>query len=88
MIFGDDVCAWFGVMFFLIVGVSSLYNVYAASVNDGLVGRVLYLLTAVFCVVGLMQTGHVENATINAICWLFALRTLRNAVLKGVKHAI
>lgn len=76
------------VLLFVIIGASSLFNVYAPSVQDGLFGRVLYLLTAMICVIGLLQTGDVSDTTWTALIWLFALRTLRNAVLNGVKHAI
>ena len=73
---------------FVIIGASSLFNVYAPSVQDGLFGRVLYLLTAMTCIIGLLQTGDVSDATWSALIWLFALRALRSAVLNGVKHAI
>ncbi|WWD13678.1 holin [Escherichia phage McMelon] len=76
------------VLLFVIIGASSLFNVYAPSVRDGIFGRVLYLLTAMVCIIGLLQTGDVSDATWTALIWLFALRTLRNAVLNGVKHAI
>lgn len=76
------------ILLFLIIGASSLFNVYAPSVQDGLFGRVLYLLTAMTCIVGLLQTGDVSDATWTALIWLFALRALRSAVLNGVKHAI
>lgn len=72
----------------LVIGASSLFNVYAPSVQDGICGRVLYLLTAMTCIIGLMQTGDVSNTVWSVLIWLFALRTLRNAVLNGVKHAI
>lgn len=76
------------VLLFVIIGASSLFNVYAPSVRDGIFGRVLYLLTAMVCIIGLLQIGDVSDATWTALIWLFALRTLRNAVLNGVKHAI
>lgn len=76
------------VLLFVIIGASSLFNVYAPSVRDGIFGRVLYLLTAMVCIIGLLQTGDVSDTAWTALIWLFALRTLRNAVLNGVKHAI
>lgn len=76
------------VLLFVIIGASSLFNVYAPSVQDGIFGRVLYLLTAMICLIGLLQTGDVSDTTWTSLIWLFALRTLRNAVLNGVKHAI
>lgn len=76
------------VLLFVIIGASSLFNVYAPSVQDGIFGRVLYLLTAMVCIIGLLQTGDVSDVPWTALIWLFALRTLRNAVLNGVKHAI
>ena len=78
----------FTVLLFVIIGASSLFNVYAPSVQDGIFGRVLYLLTAMVCIIGLLQTGDVSDTTWTALIWLFALRALRSAVLNGVKHAI
>lgn len=91
MIFGVDMSvlsALLGAVFFILVGVSSAYNVYAASIHDGLFGRILYQMTVFTCVAGLAQVfnGSVSDNTFWTICWLFALRTTRNAYLNWSGH--
>ena len=51
------------VLLFVIIGASSLFIVYPPSVQDGILGRVLYLLTAMTCVIGLLRTGDVSDTT-------------------------
>ena len=70
-------------LFFAVVAGASLYNVYAASVEDGLFGRVLYSLSAFVSVAGILQLfdGNVTPQTVWTLCGLFACRTVRNAYL-------
>ena len=70
-------------LFFVLVAGASLYNVYAAGVDDGLFGRVLYSLSAFVSVAGFLQLldGNVTSQTVWTLCGLFACRTVRNAFL-------
>lgn len=79
---------WFVVM--LSMGASSLFNVYHPSVDDGLFGRVLYILTAIVCAAGCVHLlqGSVSPALPESLITLAALRQIRQAWLsyRGYKR--
>lgn len=72
-----------GLIFFSLVILASLYNVYSRDVDDGLAGRVLYLLSAFTSIAGIMQilNGGVSDQTIATVCWLLVARQARNSFL-------
>lgn len=70
-----------GLVFFMLVILASLYNVYSRTVDDGLAGRVLYLLSAFTSIAGIMQilNGGLSEQTIATVCWLLVARQARNS---------
>lgn len=77
--------------FFMAVIAISLYNVYSPLVRDGLLGCILYMVSAFVGVAGILQiiNGSVTNQTIWILCWVFVARGLRNSYLCWrEKHAI
>lgn len=72
-----------GVISLLIIGLASLFNIYAHWVEDGVLGRLLYMATAGTCFIGLfLSTGHVATALII----LFAFRQVRNVWLRSWRY--
>lgn len=73
---------WFVVM--LAMGASSLFNVYPPpSVDDGLFGRVLYILTAIVCAAGCIHLlqGSMSPTLPETLITLVALRQIRQSWL-------
>lgn len=77
---------WFVVM--LVMGASSLFNVYNGRVDDGLFGRVLYILTAVVCAAGCIHLlqGRMSPTLPETLITLVALRQIRQAWLSYGGH--
>ncbi|QYC53064.1 hypothetical protein [Salmonella phage vB_SalS_TU03] len=72
---------WFSGM--LTIGGTSLLNVYHPRVDDGLFGRVLYILTAIVCAAGCIRLlqGSMSPALPGSLITLVALRQIRQAWL-------
>jgi hypothetical protein len=72
---------WFVVM--LAMGASSLFSVYNGHVDDGLFGRVLYILTVIVCAAGCIHLlqGSVSPTLPETLITLVALRQIRQAWL-------
>ena len=77
---------WFVVM--LAMGASSLFNVHSEHVDDGLFGRVLYILTAIVCAAGCIHLlrGSVSPTLPETLITLAALRQIRQAWLSYGGH--
>lgn len=77
---------WFAVM--LAMGASSLFNVYNECVDDGLFGRVLYILTAIVCAAGCIHLlhGSMSPTLPETLITLVALRQIRQAWLSYGGH--
>lgn len=77
---------WFVTM--LSMGASSLFNVYNERVDDGLFGRVLYILTAIVCAAGCIHLlqGSMSPTLPEALITLVALRQIRQAWLSYGGH--
>lgn len=77
---------WFVTM--LSMGASSLFNVYNERVDDGLFGRVLYILTAIVCSAGCIHLlqGSMSPTLPETLITLVALRQIRQAWLSYGGH--
>lgn len=77
---------WFSGM--LAIGGTSLFNVYHLSVDDGLFGRVLYILTAIVCAAGCIHLlqGSMSPTLPETLITLVALRQIRQAWLSYGGH--
>ena len=75
------------VALFIIMGVA-LFNIYAHFIDDGWLGRLLYMATAGTCAVGLfnLTDRHVLAVVVFTQLFIFALRQLRNIVLRSWWH--
>lgn len=73
--------------FFVIIGVTSLINVYSDHVRDGCFGRLLYMAAAITCLAGFLHPSGVAAVTLIGI---FAMLNVRNVVIRHIrsfKHA-
>lgn len=77
---------WFVTM--LSMGASSLFNVHNERVDDGLFGRVLYVLTAIVCAAGCIHLlqGGMSPTLPETLITLAALRQIRQAWLSYGGH--
>ncbi|HGT7382593.1 TPA: hypothetical protein ACM4XR_004539 [Escherichia coli] len=78
----------FWIVVMLSMGASSLFNVYNEHVDDGLFGRVLYILTAIVCAAGCIHLlqGSMSPTLPEALITLAALRQIRQAWLSYGGH--
>jgi len=77
-----------GVICLGVLGVISLINIYAHWIEDGLVGRLLYMCLALTCAAGvfLWVNSYVTVAVGLSIIVIFALLSLRSITLKSFRH--
>ena len=78
----------FCIVVMLAMGASSLFNVYNERVDDGLFGRVLYILTAIVCAAGCIHLlqGSMSPTLPETLITLVALRQIRQAWLPYRGH--
>lgn len=72
---------------FIIMGVA-LFNVYSPFIDDGWLGRLLYMASAGTCAVGLLnlEDEHVLATVVFTQLFIFALRQIRNVVLRSWRY--
>lgn len=77
-----------GVICLVVLGVVSLINIYAHWIEDGLVGRLLYMALALTCAAGLVRWTHsyVTTAVGVSLIVIFTLLVLRNVTVNSVRH--
>lgn len=77
-----------GIVCLLVIGVTSLINIYAHWIEDGLVGRLLYMAAAMTAGAGLIKFGNtsVPEHFQSTIIALFALSMLRNLCVRSVRY--
>ncbi len=77
-----------GVICLVVLGVVSLINIYAHWIEDGLVGRLLYMALALTCAAGLFRwtNSYVTTAVGVSVIVIFALLALRNVTVKSVRY--
>lgn len=77
-----------GVICLVVLGVVSLINIYAHWIEDGLVGRLLYMALALTCAAGLFRwaNSYATTAIGVSIIVIFALLALRNVTVKSVRY--
>lgn len=70
------------------LGVSSLVNIYADWINDGLVGRIIYMITAIVCLSGILAVGYhgIQPHLLVTVALLCALKSIRNATVATYNH--
>ena len=68
--------------------VSSLVNIYAEWIEDGLVGRIIYMSTAIVCISGLVavEVHGVQPKLLVTIALLCAVKSIRNATMATYYH--
>ena len=89
-----------GVMCLVVIGVTSLINIYAHWIDDGLFGRLLYMATVITCVAGLAKftnssvPEHLVTTLIvlqtalgvRDVCHRFVLRLKYRRTIHAKKH--
>ncbi|ENW7558965.1 hypothetical protein ACFL9L_004351 [Salmonella enterica] len=77
-----------GVICLVVLGVVSLINIYAHWIEDGLVGRLLYMALALTCAVGLLRytiASDPEHLT-PTIVVIFCLLGIRSLAVKSMRY--
>lgn len=76
-----------GVVCLLVIGATSLFNIYAHWIEDGLFGRLLYMATAVTCAAGLVHYADdsVPYHIATTLIVLFAVKGVRNASVRSIR---
>lgn len=76
-----------GVACLLVIGATSLFNIYAHWVDDGLFGRLLYMATAITCAAGLVRyvDSTIPYHIATTLIFLFMLKSVRNACVRSVR---
>lgn len=77
-----------GVICLVVLGLVSLINIYAHWIEDGLVGRLLYMALALTCAAGLLRwtDSYATTAVGVSLIVIFALLSVRNAIVKSVRY--
>lgn len=77
-----------GIICLVVLGLVSLVNIYAHWIEDGLVGRLLYMALAFTCAAGLIRwtNSYVTTAVGVSLIVIFALLALRNVLVKSVRY--
>lgn len=77
-----------GVICLVVLGVVSLINIYAHWIEDGLVGRLLYMALALTCAAGLFRwtNSYVTTAVGVSVIVIFAMLVLRDITVKTVRY--
>jgi len=72
----------------LALGVSALVNIYAEWINDGLFGRIIYMVTAIVCLSGIIavELHGIQPHLLVTIALLCALKSIRNATVATYYH--
>lgn len=57
-----------GALLLIVIGVTCLVNIYAHWIDDGLIGRLLYMAAALTCAAGLFSTPqHLEGTLLSLL---------------------
>ncbi|QLF85816.1 hypothetical protein [Jerseyvirus jersey] len=77
-----------GVICLVAIIVTSLINIYAHWIEDGLFGRLLYMTSVVTAAGGLAHlfTGDIPPFIITTLVAVFALKSVRHICVKGVRY--
>lgn len=70
------------------LGVSSLFNIYAEWINDGLFGRIIYMITAIVCLSGILAVNShgIQPHLLVTVALLCGLKSIRNAAVATYYH--
>lgn len=76
-----------GVTCLMVIGATSLFNIYAHWIEDGLFGRLLYMATAITCAAGLVHytDDAVPYHIATTLIVLFTMKGLRNACVRSLR---
>lgn len=77
-----------GVMCLVVIGVTSLINIYAHWIDDGLFGRLLYMATVITCAAGLVHYvgGSIPYHIATTLIVIFMLHRVRNLCARSVRY--
>uniref|UniRef100_A0AB39C5D2 Holin class I n=1 Tax=Salmonella phage vB_SE130_2P TaxID=3236707 RepID=A0AB39C5D2_9VIRU len=77
-----------GIICLVAIIVTSLINIYADWIEDGLFGRLLYMASAVTAAGGLAHlfTGAIPPFIITTLVAIFALKSVRHICVKGARY--
>lgn len=73
-----------GILCLIVIAVTSLVNIYAHWIEDGLVGRLLYMATAITCAAGLFASN--EYIVTSSLLILFAMKSVRNICVRSLRY--
>lgn len=77
-----------GIICLVVIGVVSLINIYAHWIEDGLVGRLLYMSLALTCAVGLFRYASAGGPAhlMPTIVVIFCLLGIRSLAVKSMRY--
>lgn len=77
-----------GVMCLVVIGITSLINIYAHWIDDGLFGRLLYMATVITCAAGLVRyiNNDIPYHIATTLIVLFMLHRIRNLCARSVRY--
>ena len=77
-----------GVMCLVVIGITSLINIYAHWIDDGLFGRLLYMATVITCAAGLVHyvDDSIPYHIATTLIILFMLHRIRNLCARSVRY--
>ncbi|QQK87821.1 hypothetical protein QA058_gp41 [Salmonella phage GRNsp50] len=77
-----------GIICLVAIIVTSLINIYADWIEDGLFGRLLYMASVVTAAGGLTHlfTGAIPPFIITTLVAIFALKSVRHICVKGARY--
>lgn len=73
----------------VVVAAASLVNIYSNRIDDGIIGRLLYMGLVVTCLAGLMKLFHGASLELigNALLVQFAALSVRDVCVRVIRHA-
>ena len=77
-----------GVMCLVVIGITSLINIYPHWIDDGLFGRLLYMATVITCAAGLVHyvDDSIPYHIATTLIILFMLHRIRNLCARSVRY--
>lgn len=73
-----------GVFCLIVLCATSLINIYAHWIEDGLVGRLLYMSLALSCAAGLLANNAIVVSS--SLIILFMLTSVRDVCMRSLRH--
>lgn len=78
----------FGVFCLIVITVTSLINIYAHWIDDGLFGRLLHMAVVLTCAAGFIRyiDNNIPYQIASTLIFLYMLKSVRNLCVRSVRY--